>query len=133
MVNRDFITKNKLEVLADGDIIFDRRVFGRDRISLEDGVVKFSDGKVYRLVRGAPRQFKGYRVQHNNARGPYKGGLRFHQDVHIDLFKLLASEMTWKTAIANVPYGGGKGGVRIDPDMYSMTELDVYRLVLCTS
>jgi glutamate dehydrogenase (NAD(P)+) len=124
VVNRDFITKNNLEVLADGDIIFDRRVFGRDRISLEDGAVKFSDGKIYRLVRGAPRQFKGYRVQHNNARGPYKGGLRFHQDVHIDLFKLLASEMTWKTAIANVPYGGGKGGIRLDPDMYSVTELE---------
>ncbi|MFT5429472.1 MAG: glutamate dehydrogenase (NAD(P)+) [Myxococcota bacterium] len=123
-VTGDFIAEHGLEVLADGDIIFSRGMFGAGRLSLENGVVRFASGKMYRLVRGMPRQFKGYRVQHNNARGPYKGGLRFHKDVHIDLFKLLATEMTWKTAIVNVPFGGGKGGVRLDPEMYSQRELE---------
>ena len=123
-IDGDFIRRNKLEVLADGDLIFSRDVFGKDRISLEDGVLKTLDGAVYVLQKGEARHFKGYRIQHNNARGPYKGGLRFHKEVHIDLFKLLAAEMTWKTAIAKVPFGGGKGGIRIDPEMYSARELE---------
>jgi glutamate dehydrogenase (NAD(P)+) len=65
--------------------------------------VKLSDGKVH--------VFSGYRIQHNGARGPYKGGVRFHPDVDIDEVRALASLMTWKTAIAGVPFGGAKGGV----------------------
>ncbi|MBT9556037.1 MAG: Glu/Leu/Phe/Val dehydrogenase [Myxococcales bacterium] len=122
--DRPFIVENKLEVLADGNVVFNPNVFDEGNLALVDGALRLKDGKVYRLVKGEPRQFKGYRVQHNNARGPYKGGLRFHQDVHIDLFKLLAAEMTWKTAIAGVPFGGGKGGVRIDPENFSQRELE---------
>src|SRR5688500_13892076 len=66
-----------------------------------------SDGKMHVL--------SGYRVQHNGARGPYKGGIRFHPDVDLDEVRALASLMTWKTAIANVPYGGAKGGVNCNP------------------
>src|SRR5688500_11260650 len=66
-----------------------------------------SDGKIH--------VFSGYRVQHNGARGPYKGGIRFHPDVDLDEVRALASLMTWKTAIANVPYGGAQGGVNCDP------------------
>jgi glutamate dehydrogenase (NAD(P)+) len=65
--------------------------------------VKLSDGKVH--------VFSGYRIQHNGARGPYKGGIRFHPEVDIDEVRALASLMTWKTAIVGVPYGGAKGGV----------------------
>ncbi|HEX2359198.1 MAG TPA: Glu/Leu/Phe/Val dehydrogenase dimerization domain-containing protein [Solirubrobacterales bacterium] len=65
--------------------------------------VKLSDGKVH--------TFSGYRIQHNGARGPYKGGIRFHPEVDIDEVRALASLMTWKTAVANVPFGGAKGGV----------------------
>jgi glutamate dehydrogenase (NAD(P)+) len=65
--------------------------------------VKLSDGKVH--------TFSGYRIQHNGARGPYKGGIRFHPEVNIDEVRALASLMTWKTAVANVPFGGAKGGV----------------------
>ncbi len=69
--------------------------------------VSLSDGKTH--------VFSGYRVQHNGARGPYKGGIRFHPEVDLDEVRALASLMTWKTAIANVPYGGAKGGVNCDP------------------
>ena len=65
--------------------------------------VKQGDGKVH--------TYSGYRIQHNGARGPYKGGVRFHQEVDIDEVRALASLMTWKTAVAGVPFGGAKGGV----------------------
>ncbi len=66
----------------------------------------------------------GYRVQHNRARGPMKGGLRFHPTVDEDHATALASLMTWKTAIVDIPYGGAKGGINCDPTELSMTELD---------
>ena len=66
----------------------------------------------------------GYRVQHNRARGPMKGGLRFHPSVDEDHTTALASLMTWKTAVVNVPYGGAKGGINCDPKELSMMELD---------
>lgn len=78
--------------------------------------VKMDDGRV--------EMFTGYRVQHNNALGPYKGGLRFHPAVNIDEVRALATWMTWKSAIADIPYGGGKGGIQIDPSKYSMIELE---------
>ena len=68
--------------------------------------------------------FTGYRVQHNNALGPYKGGLRFHPTVDIDAARALAIWMTWKSALAGLPYGGGKGGIQIDPRKYSKSELE---------
>jgi glutamate dehydrogenase (NAD(P)+) len=68
--------------------------------------------------------FTGYRVQHNNALGPYKGGLRYHATVDLDSARALAIWMTWKTALAGLPYGGGKGGVEINPKLYSHNELE---------
>ena len=64
---------------------------------------------------GRLETFQGYRVQHNNARGPMKGGLRYHWDVDLDEVRALASLMTWKTAVVNIPYGGAKGGICVDP------------------
>ena len=64
-----------------------------------------------RLPDGKVHVYSGYRIQHNGARGPYKGGIRFHPEVDIDEVRALASLMTWKTAVAGVPYGGAKGGV----------------------
>ncbi|GAB4160797.1 MAG: Glu/Leu/Phe/Val dehydrogenase [Planctomycetota bacterium] len=78
--------------------------------------VKMDDGRV--------EMFTGYRVQHNNALGPYKGGLRFHPDVDIDEVRALATWMTWKSAICGIPYGGAKGGVQTDPFKYSKSELE---------
>ena len=68
--------------------------------------------------------FKGYRVQHNNSRGPFKGGIRYHHEVDIDEVRSLSALMTWKTALVDIPYGGGKGGITIDPSGYSERELE---------
>jgi glutamate dehydrogenase (NAD(P)+) len=68
--------------------------------------------------------FTGFRVQHNLARGPAKGGIRYHQDVTLDEVRALAMWMTWKCACVNIPYGGGKGGVIVDPKQLSQRELE---------
>ncbi|HLY01627.1 MAG TPA: Glu/Leu/Phe/Val dehydrogenase [Candidatus Cybelea sp.] len=73
---------------------------------------------------GGFRMFTGYRVQHNMSRGPGKGGIRFHPDVTLDEVKALAMWMTWKCALANIPFGGAKGGVICDPKAMSMQELE---------
>lgn len=77
-----------------------------------------------RLDNGSLRTFIGYRVQHDNARGPYKGGLRYHPEVDLDEVRALASLMTWKTALVDLPYGGAKGGIALDPRQLSKHELE---------
>jgi glutamate dehydrogenase (NAD(P)+) len=76
-----------------------------------------------RMDSGEYRLFKGYRVQHNNILGPYKGGIRFHPNVHIDEVKALATWMTFKCSLIHLPFGGGKGGVQFDPKQCSRGEL----------
>jgi glutamate dehydrogenase (NAD(P)+) len=78
--------------------------------------VKMDDGRV--------EMFTGYRVQHNNVLGPFKGGLRYHPAVDIDEVRALATWMTWKSAIADIPFGGAKGGIQCDPSKYSRSELE---------
>ncbi|MFP5343468.1 MAG: Glu/Leu/Phe/Val family dehydrogenase [Candidatus Limnocylindria bacterium] len=73
---------------------------------------------------GTVQVFTGYRVQHNLGRGPAKGGIRYHQDVSLDEVKALAMWMTWKCAVVGIPYGGGKGGVIVDPKKLSRKELE---------
>jgi glutamate dehydrogenase (NAD(P)+) len=73
---------------------------------------------------GTVQVFTGYRVQHNLGRGPAKGGIRYHQDVTLDEVRALAMWMTWKCAVVGIPYGGGKGGVTVDPKKLSMKELE---------
>ena len=73
---------------------------------------------------GAIRMFEGFRVQHNIARGPAKGGIRFHPDVSLEEVSALASWMTWKCAVADIPFGGGKGGIKVEPRMLSRAELE---------
>jgi glutamate dehydrogenase (NAD(P)+) len=77
-----------------------------------------------RMDDGSIKVFEGYRVQHNLARGPAKGGIRYHPSVTLDEVKALASWMTWKCATVNIPYGGGKGGVICDPKHMSQRELE---------
>ena len=78
--------------------------------------VKMDDGTI--------RVFEGFRVQHNNSRGPCKGGIRYHPNVTFDEVKALASWMTWKCAVVNIPLGGGKGGIVCDPHKLSHNELE---------
>lgn len=78
--------------------------------------VKMDDGSI--------RVFEGWRVQHSSARGPCKGGIRYHQDVNADEVKALATWMTFKCAVAGIPYGGGKGGIKVDPAELSKAELE---------
>lgn len=76
------------------------------------------------LDNGDLETFIGYRVQHDNSRGPMKGGFRYHPDVNLDEVRSLATLMTWKTAVVNLPYGGAKGGVGVDPRCLSHRELE---------
>jgi glutamate dehydrogenase (NAD(P)+) len=78
--------------------------------------VKMDDGSI--------EVFSGYRVQHNSVLGPFKGGLRYHPSVDIDEVRALATWMTWKTAVVNIPYGGAKGGIQIDPAKYTASEIE---------
>ncbi|HEX8891526.1 MAG TPA: Glu/Leu/Phe/Val dehydrogenase, partial [Pyrinomonadaceae bacterium] len=77
-----------------------------------------------KMDNGEVQVFEGYRVQHNIARGPAKGGIRYHPQVSLDEVKALASWMTWKCATVGIPYGGGKGGVICDPKSLSRGELE---------
>jgi glutamate dehydrogenase (NAD(P)+) len=78
--------------------------------------VKMDSGKI--------KVFKGFRVQHNTNRGPAKGGIRYHQDVNLDEIKALSMIMTWKCSLVNLPFGGAKGGVIVDPGQVSLNELE---------
>ncbi len=78
--------------------------------------VKMDDGNI--------EMFTGYRVQHNNVLGPYKGGIRFHPSVDIDEIRALGTAMTWRTALTGIPFGGASGGVQFNPSRYSKRELE---------
>ncbi len=77
-----------------------------------------------RMDNGKIKMFKGYRVQHNNVLGPYKGGIRYHHEANLDEMKALAAWMTYKSALHEIPFGGGKGGVKVDPRAHSQPELE---------
>jgi glutamate dehydrogenase (NAD(P)+) len=102
------------------------------RLNLDDGMCKILRSPAREITVHIPVQlddgrlevFTGYRVQHSIARGPSKGGIRFAPDVTLDEVRALASWMTWKCAVVNIPFGGGKGGVIVDPHLLSDTELE---------
>ena len=102
------------------------------RLKLEPGLYKVLRAPEKQLIVSIPimrdngeiEVFTGFRVQHNTSRGPAKGGIRFDMAVSIDEVKALAAWMTWKCAVVNLPFGGGKGGVICDPATMSMAELE---------
>jgi glutamate dehydrogenase (NAD(P)+) len=77
-----------------------------------------------RMDSGEYKMFKGYRVQHSNILGPYKGGMRYHEQVSLDEVKALASWMTYKSALHDIPFGGGKGGIKFTPRDHSLAEIE---------
>jgi glutamate dehydrogenase (NAD(P)+) len=102
------------------------------RLNLDDGLRKVLRTSAKEITVHIPVQlddgrlevFTGYRVQHSIARGPGKGGIRFAPDVTLDEVRALASWMTWKCAVVNIPFGGAKGGVICDPNLLSLSELE---------
>jgi glutamate dehydrogenase (NAD(P)+) len=79
---------------------------------------------IIRMDDGSTGHFIGYRIQHDDTLGPYKGGIRYHPEVELDEVRSLASLMTWKTALIGVPFGGAKGGIQVDPSKLSQSELE---------
>jgi glutamate dehydrogenase (NAD(P)+) len=120
----DVRAADALEPLANGSYILHRRALLAADITTRNRIINIPGKGYFRFQRGGPKKFKAYRIQHNQVRGPYKGGIRYHKDASLDLFKTLAADMTWKTAIAEVPFGGAKGGIRIDPFNYSREEIE---------
>ena len=122
-------TTTGLSTFEEVSLFFDKAA---DRLGLDDGVqemlrrpwrelqvsvpVRMDDGRIH--------IFSGYRIQHNGARGPYKGGVRYHPLADKEEVRALASLMTWKTALVDIPYGGAKGGVQCDPHKMSEGELN---------
>ncbi len=124
MTKRDMITPYETtmqqldraaKILGLDDGAYDRMKYPKREITVHFPV-KMDDGSV--------RHFRGYRVQHNMARGPAKGGIRFHPHADLDEVKALAAWMTWKTAVVNIPFGGAKGGVQCNPKEMSLQEIE---------
>jgi glutamate dehydrogenase/leucine dehydrogenase len=111
------------------NIFFDRAA---DRLNIDDGTRELlkkpwrelTVSVPVRMDDGTIKVFSGYRVQHNAARGPYKGGTRYHPHADVNEIRALASLMTWKTAVVNIPFGGAKGGIQCDPHTMSENELN---------
>jgi glutamate dehydrogenase (NAD(P)+) len=117
------IPSSGLVPLLGGRLVLRPQALRAGSVHIDRGIIRL-DGHYYRIVPGRFVRFKAYRVQHNQARGPYKGGIRYHKAVTLNLFNALAAEMTWKTAIVDAPFGGAKGGIRLDPREYSKDELE---------
>ncbi len=123
-------SKGKPEV-SNYDIVNHWFDLAADRMELRDDIREvmrssYREVKVQipvTLADGRIHVFSGFRVQHNGARGPYKGGIRYHPEVDLDEVRALATLMTWKTAVAGIPFGGAKGGVDCDPHALDEAEL----------
>lgn len=122
----------KLDEESPFESMMERFRFAAELLELDEGMFQYLASPVKQVIVSVPvvmdsgeiRVFEGYRVIHDNVLGPSKGGLRYAPDVTLDEVKALAAWMTWKCAIANVPFGGAKGGVRCNPNELSKAELE---------
>lgn len=125
----DFKRRGELEMLETADEVF--HVAGK-RLQLEDGILellryprrRLSVSFPMRMRDGSVKRFEGYRVQHHQILGPCKGGIRFHPHVSLEEVEALAILMTWKSAVAGLPFSGAKGGVVCDPKQLDAVELE---------
>jgi len=112
--------------------VLDRFEEAADTLNLDEGLREFlktpkrivTVSVPVKMDNGCVKVFIGYRVQHNNARGPYKGGIRYHPGVTLEEVTALAILMTWKTAVVDIPFGGAKGGVKCNPKEMSRSEIE---------
>ena len=131
-MNMQIATKEQMQVINPYDAALRNFDLAADRLELDYDVrkmIKYPERCLtvnipVRMSDGRVEHFEGHRVQHNTARGPAKGGLRFHPNVTLDEVKALATWMTWKCAIVNIPFGGGKGGVACNPPELTRQELE---------
>jgi len=122
----------KLDKESPFESMMERFRFAADILKLDEGMFQYLASPVKQVIVSVPivmddgkiKVFEGYRVIHDNVLGPSKGGVRFTPDVNLEEVKALASWMTWKCAVVNVPFGGAKGGVRCDPNELSKAELE---------
>jgi glutamate dehydrogenase (NAD(P)+) len=129
LVESPVVQENELNPRLSAEARFDKAA---DQLGIEDGMRKVLRSPSREITVHIPVQlddgrievFTGYRVQHSIARGPSKGGVRYAPDVTLDEVRALAAWMTWKCAVVNIPFGGGKGGVICDPSLLSQSELE---------
>jgi glutamate dehydrogenase/leucine dehydrogenase len=122
----------KLDKESPFESMMERFRFAAEILDLDEGMFQYLASPVKQVTVSIPvvmdsgkiEVFEGYRVIHDNVLGPSKGGIRYAPDVNLDELKALASWMTWKCAVVNVPFGGAKGGVRCDPSKLSTSELE---------
>lgn len=122
----------KLSAETPFESMMDRFRFAAEILKLDEGMFKYLASPVKQVIVSIPiimdsgniEVFEGYRVIHDNVLGPSKGGIRYAPDVTLDEVKALASWMTWKCSVVNVPFGGAKGGIRCNPKELSLTELE---------
>lgn len=122
----------KLDKESPFESMMERFRFAADLLKLEDGMFQYLSSPTKQIITSIPvemdngeiRVFEGYRVIHNNVLGPSKGGLRYSPDVTLDEVNALAAWMTWKCAVVNVPFGGGKGAIKCNPKELSLKELE---------
>lgn len=122
----------KLDKESPFESMMERFRFAAEILNLDEGMFQYLASPVKQIIISVPvvmdsgkiKVFEGFRVIHDNVLGPSKGGIRFSPDVNLDEVKALASWMTWKCAVVNVPFGGAKGGIRCDPKALSKSELE---------
>lgn len=123
------------------DLVITQFKDAMEKVNVDDSIIEYLSQPKHEIITNFPirldsgiiKMFRGYRVQHNNILGPYKGGIRFSEDVHLAEVKSLAFWMSIKCALQDLPYGGAKGGVQINPHDYSKTELERVSKEYCNS
>ncbi|NDC90217.1 MAG: Glu/Leu/Phe/Val dehydrogenase, partial [Bacteroidetes bacterium] len=122
----------KLDAESPFESMMERFRFAADILGLDEGMFQYLSSPAQQVIVSIPvvmddgriEVFEGYRVMHANVLGPGKGGIRFAQDVNLDEVKALAAWMTWKCAVVGIPYGGAKGGIKVDPRKLTSGELE---------
>lgn len=121
MIKQDFFSHTKKRFKEIAEILkLEHSIYSR--LNKPDRIIKFKIP--VRMDNGIIKEFNGYRCQHNNALGPYKGGIRFSSNVSREGIEALAMLMTWKCSLVNIPFGGAKGGIEVDPSKLSQKELE---------